>query len=146
MSRKVTYILLFCFVLNISACRAEVEYEDISYKQDFINFLDKEYKTIIDLRIEGLKNSNSSNVNYFLITKRPRVEHQGPEVVSNETLSSGSIFRVVKFLKCKNCFLSPHSMVEIKILEGISVNHTSYFPMHLFNELVKGREIIRKEE
>ena len=137
--RIISYILLALSSLLLTGCKAS--YSDVSGKQEFAGFVGKVYVSSTQLRIEGI-NPDNTDIEFYLITEPPRVQHTGPEVASKSVILSGSKLVVSGFWECTNCLISKHTFVGIELASGNFSDKPVYMPLHLFYSLVSEETLL----
>ena len=137
--RIISYILLVLSSLLVVGCKAS--YSDVSGKQEFSEFVGKVYISSTLLRIEGI-NPDNTELEFYLVTDSPKVQHTGPEVTSRSVIQPGSKLVVSGFWECSNCMLSKHIFVGIEPPSDQFSGKPVYIPLHLFNHLVSGKKLL----
>jgi hypothetical protein len=117
MNNTLGKIIVVTLALLLAACRAE--YKEISNDPEFSKYVGLKYKLKSDMDYSGvnLPPGYSDEIHIYVISSRDP-GWSGPEVVTRETLPTGSIIIINKVEECTNCwhFGSPlrHVLVTIE--------------------------------
>lgn len=100
--QKISAAIFLC--LCLASC-GQIPWEDMSSNPKYSSVIGKQFKTKKELWALGITNENyAKKVDYILLV--PGVGFSGPEVVTREQLTRGSIFRVVGVLKARSLVFS----------------------------------------
>ena len=108
-----SYVILLLAVFLQLGCRQE--FDDVSAEAQFSHLIGVQYEALVSLRVQGITTDSNYSpvVDFYYLSVTPEVEHKGPEVVVTSTFPVGEKLKVIKVLKCKNCFFS--SSVDIAV-------------------------------
>lgn len=116
--KRTIFILLLSF--SLSGCLI-TEWEDVSSEPQYSGLIGVEMISNEQLRAHGITiESNYEKIlNHYSITPLPGFS--GPEVLSTTTLPKGTKFKIIKVIRCIDCFLKQEEL-EMKIIEGPKLN------------------------
>ncbi|WP_444932881.1 hypothetical protein [Microbulbifer sp. JTAC008] len=141
MNNRLGTIIVVALALLLSACRAE--YKDISSEPEYSQYIGKQYKLISDMDYSGVNLSRgySDEIHVYIISSRDP-GWSGPEVVTRETLPTGSVVIISKVEECTNCltFGAPLRRAQVEIKGVPSIN----LPIQLdFDQILSGKHLER---
>lgn len=139
MKRTLAKIVVVACTLLLIACRAK--YESISNDPEFSKYVGLKYKLKSDMDYSGvdLPPGYSNEIGIYVISSRDP-GWDGPEVVTRDTLPTGSVITVNEVEECTNCldFGVPlrHVLVTIEGRSPVNV------PVQLnLNQIISGKHL-----
>lgn len=115
------YIMIFLSVFFTGCSMAK--YTDVSHEEKFKMVINKDYVTLKELMIHGvtLDRNYKKNIDIYSITEM--AGFSGPEVVSKNILSKGTIFKIIRVVRCTSCW-PEYIEFEIKILSTTNIKES----------------------
>lgn len=100
-----------CGVLDY-ACNTMATFEDASNDPRFSRLIGSDYQSTEELMIYGItvERGYAPILAHYTVTTLPGIG--GPEVLSTHRLAVGTTCRIVKVIRCTNCFLDSGGRVE----------------------------------
>jgi hypothetical protein len=121
---------LFIFVcLFMQGCTVFVDFEDVSKDKVYAGVINKSYDTNIKFLVHGVNMDETIGKDIHLYTVTPPPGISGREIKSRTTLDVSSRIKVIKILKCTNCYLdfSPRIKFQVKVLSEKSFDDHDVF-------------------
>src|SRR5690606_569787 len=136
---RLTFIKIAFLGVALSGCKAT--YKDVSMEEGFSQYIGKEYILKSDMDFSGVNAppGYSDEISCYVISSRDP-GWSGPEVITRETLTKGSVFTIRKVMECINCLEFSPSRHAI-----VSLNRKAYelkIKIH-FHEIESGKHVER---
>jgi len=122
-----TLIIFICFTMQ--GCTVFVDFEDISKDEVYAGVINKTYDTRIKFLVHGVNMDETIGKDIHLYTVTPPPGIGGREIKSSTTLDVFSRIKIIKILKCTNCYLdfSPRIKFQVKVLSERSFDDHDVF-------------------
>jgi hypothetical protein len=127
MKLKITKTILLLLCIFTQGCTVLIE--DISKNKEYESVINKTYETRMKFIIHGVTNNRTSEkaVHYYTVT--PPAGIGGPEIVNKTPLEVSTKIKIIKVLKCTNCYLHfpPRIKFQVEVLSNNSFDDHDVF-------------------
>ena len=111
---KILRLMMIIPAAFLSACY-QVSFEDISAEAPYSSYIGKHYRSeraVYIYRVSMHPDYKAEPSHYVLHAIQV---YSGPEVLSEAKLQAGTTLKVLKMLRCRNCFLDLEDRVEAQV-------------------------------
>jgi hypothetical protein len=111
---KIMRLMMVSVAALLSACY-QVSFEDVSAEPPYASHIGKHYrseKAVYIYRVSMHPDYKAEPSHYILHAIQV---YSGPEVLSHAKLPAGTTLKVLKMLRCRNCFLDFEDRVEAQV-------------------------------
>lgn len=121
------------------ACNTIVTFEDVSTDPRFSRLIGTDYQSTEELMIYGItvERGYAPILAYYRVTTLPGIS--GPEVLSTDRLAVGTTCRIVKVLRCTDCYLDFEERIDA-VVEITSREEFTRAPVKIKLRLFEGAE------
>jgi hypothetical protein len=129
MKLKIINTLFIFICATMQGCTTLVDFEDISKDEVYAGVINKSYDTRIKFLVHGVNMDETIGKDIHVYTVTPPPGIGGREIKSKTTLDVSSRIKVIKILKCSNCYLdfSPRIKFKVKVLSEKSFDDHDVF-------------------
>jgi len=112
--RAFKLIQIMALTISISGCYF-VSFEDVSALPDYSQYVGQIYKSESKTTVCRISfdQNYKPEPSHYIVVSRPNCS--GPEVISYAELPIGTTFKVLKVLRCTNCFLDFEERVKLMV-------------------------------
>jgi hypothetical protein len=111
---KLNKLIAICISILLVGCRAE--FEDVSNKEEYKNFIGAKYSLVQEMYISGVNLSPGySDIIHIYKVGRTKPSWSGPELISRDTLLVNTIMQIESVRECSNCPFDHRVQVVITV-------------------------------
>jgi len=129
MKLKLSKVFLFLLGVFLQGCTGFVDFEDISKDEIYADVINKTYETRIKFLVHGVNMDETigKDTHLYIVTPPPGIG--GREIKSSTNLNISSQIKVIKILRCSNCYsdFSPRIKFQVKVLSEKSFDDHDVF-------------------
>ena len=127
------YLLLAIFLVLVGCNQ---EFRDISDDQKYSQYINSKYQLVEDLTLLSISPNKDRKVGFYVLDVSKAVNHASPEIMSRDTLPSGSLIEIRNVLRCNNCLFGAPIKYSVNIVGGRpSTNQPVYLSFDLKDDL-----------